>query len=269
MSCILKVEKLFSGYKELIIKDISFEVNAGEVICLIGANGSGKSTLLSSLVNMNFQNFVCSKNSVWVNDKSISLMNRNEIAKNISYMIQNESCVWNFSVYDFICLGNYFSKNISENKIDEILSTLNIFELKNKNVNQLSGGEFQKVRIARTIFQNTPVLLFDEPISNLDINYQYSLLKSIRKIVKEKKSCAIISIHDINLASIFADKIFLLKKINECSENESQLLIGNSEEILTSKTLSTCFNTKLETFLHPDYKKIQVYVKGNLNDETK
>jgi len=87
--------------------------------------------------------------------------------------------------------------------------------------------------------------------------------------ISESRAFTELVIFSISLCRVYRDKIFLLKKINECSENENQLLIGNSEEILTSDTLSTCFNTKLETFLHPDYKKIQVYVKGNLNDETK
>ena len=223
MKNILRVENLFAKYKSLVLKNISFDVSEGELICLIGANGSGKSTLLSSLVKLELPNFEYSNNSVFVNDNLIDKMNRQEISKNISLMIQNENCVWNFSVRDFIKLGKYFEKNNIDNEIEEVSKLLDINNLLDKNVNYISGGELQKVRIARSIIQDAKVMLLDEPTSELDITYQFCLLQKIKHIVKEKNICAIISIHDINLASVFADRIFLLKRYNEI-ENENQLI---------------------------------------------
>ena len=262
MKTLLSVKNLTAKYNELILNNISFDVNSGEVVCLIGANGSGKSSLLYSLANIEIPKFSFSKNSICVCDKFIDKMSRQEISKYISLMTQNENCVWNFSVYDFISLGNYFSKKKDENKIFEIIKLLDIENLLDKNINCISGGEFQKIRIARSLVQDCSVMLLDEPTSALDINYQFNLLEKIRNIVKEKNICAIISIHDINLASIFADRIFLLKKYNSLLENENQLLIGTSEEILNSKDLSKAFNTNFRTFLHPEYNKSQIYIKG-------
>ena len=262
MKNILRVENLFAKYKSLVLKNISFDVSEGELICLIGANGSGKSTLLSSLVKLELPNFEYSNNSVFVNDNLIDKMNRQEISKNISLMIQNENCVWNFSVRDFIKLGKYFEKNNIDNEIEEVSKLLDINNLLDKNVNYISGGELQKVRIARSIIQDAKVMLLDEPTSELDITYQFCLLQKIKHIVKEKNICAIISIHDINLASVFADRIFLLNRYNEI-ENENQLITGTSDEILNSKELSLAYNTNFGTFIHPEYNKTQIYVKGN------
>ena len=177
-------------------------------------------------------------------------------------MIQNENCVWNFSVKDFIKLGKYFSKKNIDNEIDEVSNLLEIKNLLDKNVNCISGGEFQKVRIARSIIQDAKVMLLDEPTSELDITYQFYLLEKIKRIVKEKNICAIISIHDINLASVFADRIFLLNRYNEI-DNKNQLVIGTPDEILNSKELSLAFKTNFGTFIHPEYNKTQIYVKGN------
>ena len=262
MKNILRVENLFAKYKSLVLKDISFDVSEGELICLIGANGSGKSTLLSSLVKLELPNFEYSNNSVFVNDNLIDKMNRHEISKNISLMIQNENCVWNFSVRDFIKLGKYFEKNNIDNEIEEVTKLLDIKNLLDKNVNYISGGEFQKVRIARSIIQDAKVMLLDEPTSELDITYQFYLLEKIKFIVKEKNICAIISIHDINLASVFADRIFLLNRYNEI-ENKNQLITGTPDEILNSKELSLAYKTNFGTFIHPEYNKTQIYVKGN------
>ena len=262
MKNILRVENLFAKYNSMILKNISFDISEGEVICLIGANGSGKSTLLSSLVKLEIPNFEYSSNSVFVNNCLIDNMNRREISKNISLMIQNESCIWNFSVRDFITLGKYFYKENFDKEVEYVSDLLDVKNLLDKNINCISGGEFQKVRIARSIFQDAKVMLLDEPTSALDINYQFNLLSKIKNVVKEKNICAIISIHDINLASIFADRIFLLKKYNSLLENENQLLIGTSEEILNSKDLSKAFNTNFETFLHPEYNKSQIFIKG-------
>ena len=262
MKNILRVENLFAKYKSLVLKDISFNVSEGELICLIGANGSGKSTLLSSLVKLELPNFEYSNNSVFVNDNLIDKMNRHEISKNISLMIQNENCVWNFSVRDFIKLGKYFEKNNIDNEIEEVTKLLDIKNLLDKNVNYISGGEFQKVRIARSIIQDAKVMLLDEPTSELDITYQFYLLEKIKFIVKEKNICAIISIHDINLASVFADRIFLLNRYDEI-ENKNQLITGTPDEILNSKELSLAYKTNFGTFIHPEYNKTQIYVKGN------
>lgn len=262
MKNILRVENLFAKYNSMILKNISFDISEGEVVCLIGANGSGKSTLLSSLVKLEIPNFEYSSNSVFVNNCLIDNMNRREISKNISLMIQNESCIWNFSVRDFITLGKYFYKENFDKEVEYVSDLLDVKNLLDKNINCISGGEFQKVRIARSIFQDAKVMLLDEPTSALDINYQFNLLSKIKKVVKEKNICAIISIHDINLASIFADRIFLLKKINSISENENQLVIGNPNEILNSNELSFAFKTNFGTFIHPEYNKTQIYVKG-------
>lgn len=263
MQKLLSVKNLTAKYNELILNNISFDVNSGEVICLIGANGSGKSSLLYSLANIEIPKFSFSKNSICVCDKFIDKMSRQEISKYISLMIQNENCIWNFSVRDFITLGKYFYKENFDKEVEDVSDLLDVKNLLDKNINCISGGEFQKVRIARSIFQDAKVMLLDEPTSALDINYQFNLLSKIKNVVKEKNICAIISIHDINLASIFADRIFLLKEINSISENENQLVIGNPNEILNSNELSFAFKTNFGTFIHPEYNKTQIFVKGN------
>lgn len=201
----------FSYNSHKVVKDIGFQLGKGGILGVLGINGAGKSTLLKCLNKvLNPQ-----KGSVILEDEEILSMKGTEIAKRMAYMPQKyyeES----LTVFDAVLLGRkpHISWSATDKDfhiVEEILTSMNLESFALRPVNSLSGGEIQKVLIARALAQEPKVLLLDEPTSNLDIRNQFEVMAMIRRIVKERELSAVVSIHDLNLAFRFAD-IFLMMK---------------------------------------------------------
>ncbi|MGB5158608.1 ABC transporter ATP-binding protein [Desulfobacterium sp. N47] len=201
----------FSYNSHPVVKDISFQLDSGMILGVLGVNGAGKSTLLKCL------NKVLSprKGSVILNQEEILAMKGTEIAKRMAYMPQKYSEDV-LTVFDAVLLGRkpHIRWAASDNDfqiVENILASMNLESFALRPVNSLSGGEMQKVVIARALAQEPKVLLLDEPTSNLDVKNQFDVMGMIRRIVKERELSAVVSIHDLNLALRFADMILMMK----------------------------------------------------------
>ncbi|MBS7261096.1 MAG: ABC transporter ATP-binding protein [Treponema sp.] len=227
-----------------VLSDISFSLEPGDFVCLCGPNGAGKSTLLHALAD------------------SAEIKNVKERAKKISFLTQNENALWDYTVFDTVLsgrfcytgkLGNYTREDF---KIAEkVIKNFGLEALSEKSVHQISGGEFQKVRLARSFAQGSGFLLLDEPLSSLDFVASESLMNLLKEKCFEQNKAVLVSIHDINMAARFADKVLLLGKC----QNEKQLCFqGSVQDVLTSENLSAVYNTKVKTFFHPELKIPQI-----------
>lgn len=227
-----------------VLSDISFSLEPGDFVCLCGPNGAGKSTLLHALAD------------------SSEIKNVKERAKKISFLTQNENALWDYTVFDTVLsgrfcytgkLGNY---NREDFKIAEkVIKDFGLEALSEKSVHQISGGEFQKVRLARSFAQGSEFLLLDEPLSSLDFVASENLMNLLKEKCFEQNKAVLVSIHDINMAARFADKVLLLGKC----QNEKQLCFqGSVQDVLTSENLSAVYNTKVKTFFHPELKIPQI-----------
>lgn len=198
-----------------ILKNISFKLFENERLCIIGPNGSGKTTLLKCLCNiLDFQG------SVFINNKNIKDI---EVYKSVSFLSQSSEIYFDYNVFDTVMLGRYanfkdklLSIPSKEDKefVFECLEKLNIIHLKDKLINLLSGGELQKVFLARAFAQNPKIILMDEPTNHLDLNSQIELIYNLKEWVNKDFRCIIAVMHDINNALNFADKILVLKDGN-------------------------------------------------------
>lgn len=198
-----------------ILKNISFKLFENERLCIIGPNGSGKTTLLKCLCNiLDFQG------SIFINNKNIKDI---EVYKSVSFLSQSSEIYFDYNVFDTVMLGRYanfkdklLSIPSKEDKefVFEFLEKLNIIHLKDKLINRLSGGELQKVFLARAFAQNPKIILMDEPTNHLDLNSQIELIYNLKEWVNKDFRCIIAVMHDINNALNFADKILVLKDGN-------------------------------------------------------
>lgn len=221
------------------LKDVSFKFSSGDVVAILGMNGAGKSTLIKCLSSI----YKPKKGEILIGDKSLTSLKANEKARLISYVPQH-IVFPDFSVFDSILIGRKPYINIEPTKedykiISDTITSLELDDLAFKNVNQISGGEKQKVAIARALVQSSSVILFDEPTSSLDVKNQLEVINLIKKIVKEKNLIAFVVIHDINLALKLANKFLLLK--NGEVFNQGDL------EIITESNLDSLYgvNTKI------------------------
>lgn len=266
----LEIKNLTSGYGRKksyreILTDINLQIDNGDFICLSGPNGSGKSTFMNSIANIKNDDLIISENSkIIFNNTNLFELSRMNFAKNISFLIQNEQSIWDYKVFDYILTGRFcytdFFSNYSQkdkNKVQEIISLLKIENLQDRNINTLSGGEFQKVRIARTFVQDTPIILLDEPAGSLDFNFRFSILQIIKSFAKEKNKIVITTIHDLNLASIFADKIILM--------NNEKFYYDIPNKIITPKILQEIYGNNFGVFIHPEFNCVQLYPQFVLN----
>ena len=227
-----------------VLSDISFSLEPGDFVCLCGPNGAGKSTLLHALAD------------------SSEIKNIKERAKKISFLTQNENALWDYTVFDTVLsgrfcytgkLGNYTREDF---KIaEEVIKNFGLEALSEKSVHQISGGEFQKVRLARSFAQGSGFLLLDEPLSYLDFVSSESLMNLLKEKCFEQNKAVLVSIHDINMAARFADKVLLLGK---CQDEKQLCFQGSVQDVLTSENLSAVYNTKVKTFLHPELKIPQI-----------
>ena len=191
-----------------ILHDINVSVPIGKITTLIGPNGCGKSTLLKNI----YRNYIPKKNSIYVDGIELNDYSVKELSKKISVLSQNQKIIFDFTVKEIVEMGKYnksslFSKKDYEKDIDEALDKVGMKHLKDSSFLTLSGGEMQRVLIARSIAQESRVLLLDEPTNHLDVRYQYQIMD----LVKSLDKTVVAVIHDINIASRYCDYIFAIK----------------------------------------------------------
>jgi len=216
-----------------VLEDVSFVVSRGELLAVLGTNGTGKTTLLKC-INRILKPAV---GAVHIGGESISALSRNALAQRIGYVEQQRSGS-RATVFNTVLLGRkpYIQWDITHNDMEitaQALDTLGLSEFAMRFLDELSGGELQKVIIARALAQEPEVLLMDEPTSSLDLKNQLEVLKLIRQVTRERGIAAVVALHDLNLALRFADRFVLIK--------EKRIFAAGGVEVMTPENIEAVY----------------------------
>ncbi|CDR30510.1 Lipoprotein-releasing system ATP-binding protein LolD [Acholeplasma oculi] len=212
-----KLQNIYKSYdkeKTFILNDLYFDVNEGDFVAIIGKSGSGKSTLLNILSTIDTP----TKGYYIFNDKNLTKLNDNQLAEfrnqSIGVVFQSYHLIEDYTVGENVMLPLMFSNQKKQPNLDGILEKLDILPLKDKRVKILSGGEQQRVSIARAIISNPKMLLADEPTGNLDHENRDNILSILKKLNSEGMTIIVVT-HDLEFAKKF-NKIYEIKdgKIN-------------------------------------------------------
>ena len=204
----------FSYGRRTVLPDVSFEIEGGKILAVLGPNGSGKSTLLRCLARV----LHAKQGEILLDGERLDTFSAEKRARVIAYVPQKLEAA-PLSVFESVLLGRkpYFTWTASKTdfeKVEEMLDKLGLNELAKRPVDQLSGGECQKVALARVLVQEPKLLLLDEPTSALDLKNQVEILVLLRSIIRERNLIALLCMHDINVAVRYTDRFLLLQKGN-------------------------------------------------------
>ena len=240
----LTVQNLSAGYGDkTILQDVSFSLQQGEFVCLCGPNGAGKSTLLSVLAGVPDAGLKVSGGGEVISE--LSKLPRRAAARVLAYMQQNEYSEWNFTVREYVLQGRFSHSNgghyaaADYEVVDGVLGELGLSDFSQRFIHALSGGEFQKVRLARALAQTPRFLLLDEPAANLDYVFEPHLMQLLAGTAHNKNLGILAAVHDINLAARFADKLLLLP-------SKKSVLFGSSSAIMNTDNLKYTFGVDFE-----------------------
>jgi iron complex transport system ATP-binding protein len=235
----LTINQLSFKYDGLqVLKDVNLDVKLGEMLSIVGPNGSGKSTLLKCINRI----LKTQQNTVLIDGEDASKLKLKELSKIMGYVPQNSTNTFPFTVFDIVLMGRkpYIHWSLSERDTEivaEMLDFIGIGELAMRHYNELSGGEQQKVIIARALAQQPQILLLDEPTSSLDIKHQLEILCILKSLAKTKHCSVIVAMHDLNLAGRFSDRMLMLKQ--GCI-----FTVGTPEAVLTEENIESVYGVK-------------------------
>lgn len=227
-----------------VLKNVDFNSNHKEFLCVLGPNGSGKSTLVKCIEGL----LPTQNDCIFLDNKSITNLNRVEKAKLIGYVSQNNEQLFADTVFDTVLMGRkpYYSWHSSDKDIEvtaNVIRHLELEDLAMRSFNELSGGQQQRVIIARALAQEPKLLLLDEPTSALDISHQLEVMELLKNLVKTHDISVIMVIHDLNMASRYADNLVLMKDGMIHSQ-------GSANEILTEENLALVYGVEAEIYCH-------------------
>ncbi|MBR4157223.1 MAG: ABC transporter ATP-binding protein [Bacteroidales bacterium] len=243
---VLKTKDLYIGYKnKAILPPINVSLNEGNIIALIGPNGAGKSTLFKTLTAY----IKPIDGSVELMGKELSSYSAKDKAKLIGLVLTERPDDMFLKVYDVVASGrcpytNFFGKieKEDENIIQESLEIVGINKLKDRYFNTLSDGEKQKVMIAKTLAQNTPIIFMDEPTAFIDYPSKIELFHLMKKLAKERNKTIVFSSHDLELLLRYTDDIWVISKGKE-------LISSKKDDLLKSGILKEYFNLKEDIYI--------------------
>ncbi|AWI05783.1 ABC transporter ATP-binding protein [Clostridium drakei] len=255
----LKVEDLCYKICDYdILNDVNIEIKEGEFVGLIGPNGCGKSTLLKNIYR------VCKPycGSVFIDDININKLSSKDAAKRMSVMIQENNIEFDVNVLDMVLLGRYAHKKLLENNSEEdliiarqSLKDVGLYGYEDRSFFSLSGGEKQRVLIARALTQKAKLVILDEPTNHLDIGYQFQIMD----ILKSQKVTVFSSIHDLNIAAFYCDKIFAM----DCGRITGY---GTPEKVITEDLIKKLFRVNAQIQVNSTTNKISIhYISSSID----
>ncbi|MCI4444452.1 MAG: ABC transporter ATP-binding protein [Candidatus Aminicenantes bacterium] len=236
----LKVKELSAGYGQTeVLKNISADFYPGEITAVLGPNGSGKTTLFRTLVRL----IKPRQGQILLYGQNLEKLSSKLLAQEVAYLPQLMEIAGNTTVFEAILLGRkpYLLWDTSARDlavVEKVIRWLRLEEFAFKTVSELSGGEKQKVLLARALAQEPRVLLLDEPTNNLDPKNQLEILKLVRDLTWKEKLITVMSVHDLSLALRFAQRFILMK--------EGKIYYQGQKEIISRETLQDIFEAGLE-----------------------
>jgi iron complex transport system ATP-binding protein len=205
-------EKITWSYGEhTVLKEITTSIEKKQFTSILGPNGSGKTTLLKQLLRI----LPVKEESVFIEDQDITTLSRQEMAWRIGMVPQDERTGYRFTVEDMVKLGRYAREDQTnlrseQEVIERVLHLTNTSELRDHVVTELSGGEYQRVVIARALAQEPRILALDEPTTHLDPHHQLEILRLLKQLISREDLTVICVMHDLNSAMCFSDTVILL-----------------------------------------------------------
>ena len=223
----------FDGFKA--INGLNLDIAPGELRCIIGPNGAGKSTLLSMVSRLD----VITSGSASVAGLDVAKTASDVLAKVMAILRQDNQSSLRLTVRDLVgfgrfphCKGRMTAEDVQH--VNQALQYLQLTEMADRYLDELSGGQRQRAYIAMVLCQDTPYLLLDEPLNNLDMAHAVSMMKLLRRLVDERQKTVVVVLHDINFASCYADHIIAMK-------NGRVSLAGGPLEVVTDEVLSDLY----------------------------
>lgn len=250
----LQIKNLSFGYKknQMILNNINLEIKQGEILGILGPNGTGKTTFIKCINNIHKPN----EGRILYDGNNIMNLSQLNIAKIIAYVPQYTNNFFPMNVIDIVMMGRmpYVKKNYSDEDkeiVFSIIKKINLEKFAFRNIKEMSGGERQRVFIARAMAQQPKIIILDEPTSSLDLYNQLFILHTITKLAKENNITIIMTIHDLNLASMFCDNILMLKDAHIFAH-------GKPESILTAENIYEMYKVRTEITTPENYKHIRL-----------
>ncbi|WP_317311031.1 ABC transporter ATP-binding protein [Clostridium thermobutyricum] len=226
--------------KKLIVSNANLKLEKGKFVGIIGPNGSGKSTLLKGIYRTN----KIKSGKVLINGKDLNDISIKEFSKIVGVLGQFNNVAFDIPVLQMVLMGRNPHKGLLESDSKEdldialkALEKVGMLDAKNKSFFNLSGGEKQRVLLARVLAQEVDILILDEPTNHLDIQYQIQILN----IVKELKGSVIVALHDLNLAAMYCDYIYVMNKGNIIKE-------GTPKEVLTKEFIKEVYKVDCKVY---------------------
>ncbi|MFT8321526.1 MAG: ABC transporter ATP-binding protein [Bacillus sp. (in: firmicutes)] len=242
MELLAKEIEVKIGKKE-IVKNISILVKKKQFVGLIGPNGCGKSTLLKGI----YKSLVPQKGTVLLDDLNVLKASEKKVSQRLGVVGQFNEMNFDLTVQQMVMLGRTPHKKMLESDkqedfaiVEEALTRTNLLDYKNRSFLSLSGGEKQRVVLARTIAQQPKFMILDEPTNHLDIRYQIEILSC----VKELNIGVLAALHDLEMAAYYCDYIYAIK-------NGEVYAHGTPEQVLTPDTIEALYEIKCQTFINP------------------
>jgi iron complex transport system ATP-binding protein len=248
----IEVKNLAAGYNGAdVIFNINLKVEKGESLCILGPNSSGKSTLLKSIARI-----IDYRGQVLLEGRGAASFPRREFAKKIAMLSQSMQVFFPFTVYETVSMGRFaYSQGLLKNLSAEdkaitadILKKLDIWDIKEQMIDELSGGTVQRVFLARTLAQTPQIILLDEPANHLDLKHQIELLDFLKTWVKENDKTLIGVFHDFNLARRFGDTAVVMNKGTIADS-------GKIEEVLKNATFNAVFGIDVCSYMRESFEK--------------
>jgi iron complex transport system ATP-binding protein len=238
----LDVQKLCFSYGERqILKELSFHIQTGNLVCLIGPNGVGKSTLFKTIMRMlpNYQGQIC------IDGQDTQGLSIEKMAKLVSYIPQSHTPTFSYSVFDMVLMGTTSTTSVigkpgkKQRQLTlEVLEQLGISYLKDRSYTQISGGERQLTLIARALVQQTKFLIMDEPTANLDYGNQIRVLEQIKNLT-QKGYTIFQATHQPDQAFLFADEVLAMKEGKVLAQ-------GKPKDVITKDFIHELYDVEVE-----------------------